>query len=321
MMQEPSLTNQGSDSTPEQTPPPRRHGGGGIVFPLILIFAGVVLLLNTTGALPWSVWGRLWVLWPVFLILTGLDILLARAPFPLRVLLGLAVAALVIGAGAYLILNRPAASEGGQDVQASWPREGVEQGNITVNAGIADLTIDALEDSKDLAQVDLRGNSYQVEPSFHTAGGTAYLKIVHPNINIPWTGSWNAPAQWHINLSPQVALTLEIDPGVGKSQLDLGSLQVEELQLNPGVGRVVVVLPGKVERGTVRIKGGVGGISIVIPEGVAARIQVNKGLGGVSIDTGRFRQSGDTYTSADYDTAQYRLDVNIDGGVGGIDIR
>ncbi len=321
MMQEPLSSNQGPGFAPEPAQPPRRHGGSGIAFPLILIFAGVMLLLNTTGALPWSSWGRLWVLWPVFLILIGLDILLAHTAFLLRLLLGLVVVAILIGAGFYLVVNQPALAEGGQQTQASWPREGVEQGDITIQPGIADLTVDTLEDSSDLAQVDLRGDRHKVEPSFRTSGGTAYLEVAYPNVSIPWLGTWNAKPQWQISLSPRVALNLQVDPGVGQSRLELSSLQVEELRLNAGVGGVDVTLPGKAERGTVQIKGGVGRLQVEIPEGVAARIHISKGLGGVSVDTSRFHQNGDTYLSPDYDTAQYRLDVDIEGGVGGIDIR
>ncbi len=54
----------------------RRRGGipvGGI----LLIFIGAVLLLQTLGVLPWSLWFTLWWFWPVILIIAGLLIIFA----------------------------------------------------------------------------------------------------------------------------------------------------------------------------------------------------------------------------------------------------
>lgn len=57
-------------------------GGGtrqvSLVGPLILIFLGIILLSNTLGYLGWSIWGQVWKLWPVVLILLGLDIIFGR---------------------------------------------------------------------------------------------------------------------------------------------------------------------------------------------------------------------------------------------------
>lgn len=50
----------------------------GIVGPLILIFLGIIFLTNTLGYLGWSIWGDIWKLWPVILILIGIDLILGR---------------------------------------------------------------------------------------------------------------------------------------------------------------------------------------------------------------------------------------------------
>ena len=50
----------------------------GIIFPLIIIAVGVILLLQNLGVLADNVWDNLWNLWPVILILIGLDSLLKR---------------------------------------------------------------------------------------------------------------------------------------------------------------------------------------------------------------------------------------------------
>lgn len=46
-----------------------------LVIPLLLIAAGIVLLLNTLGVLPWETWGEIGRFWPVVVIAFGLSIL------------------------------------------------------------------------------------------------------------------------------------------------------------------------------------------------------------------------------------------------------
>ena len=44
----------------------------------ILISAGVVLLFNTMDYLSWSVWFRIFSLWPVILVAIGIELLFKR---------------------------------------------------------------------------------------------------------------------------------------------------------------------------------------------------------------------------------------------------
>jgi len=50
----------------------------GLLLPTIIVAAGIVLLLNTTGVLSWSAWSELGRLWPVAVILFGLTLVWNR---------------------------------------------------------------------------------------------------------------------------------------------------------------------------------------------------------------------------------------------------
>lgn len=56
---------------------PRRRPGN-ILVPIILIVAGILLLLSNLGWLPPGFWATVLRLWPVILILIGLEIILSR---------------------------------------------------------------------------------------------------------------------------------------------------------------------------------------------------------------------------------------------------
>jgi len=52
-----------------------RRPAAGFVIPLVLVAAGVLLLLNTLGVLPWESWSEVGRFWPVLVIAVGLSIL------------------------------------------------------------------------------------------------------------------------------------------------------------------------------------------------------------------------------------------------------
>lgn len=53
----------------------RRHG---LTTAILLILIGLIFLLNNFGVLSWSVWGIIWKVWPLFLILVGLEMLVGK---------------------------------------------------------------------------------------------------------------------------------------------------------------------------------------------------------------------------------------------------
>jgi hypothetical protein len=54
---------------------------------------------------------------------------------------------------------------------------------------------------------------------------------------------------------------------------------------------------------------------------VAARIFVKSGLSGITVDQARFNRIGENYESPDYATAANKMEINVETGVGSVDIR
>lgn len=91
-----------------------------MILPLLLIVAGIIFLLNNFGILPWSVWSTLATLWPVILILFGLDIAIGRRGGALTgVLTVFVLAAVIVGAMVLGYATVPARSTTAQPVKAS----------------------------------------------------------------------------------------------------------------------------------------------------------------------------------------------------------
>lgn len=298
-----------------------RHG---LVWPVILIGAGVVLLLNNLGVLPWDIWQTLFGLWPVLLIAAGLDLLLGRHSSWGALLAALLV--LVVLAGAvWTGLTRAEQVTTFRTETISQALGEAKNADVEVNFGVGSLIIGALpEATGNLVEGTLAlAPGETVTPSFRRSGDTARYELKSHGT---WRGpfvqpgtAWPADKVWNLAFTRDVPLRLNVRPGVGRSVLDLSELTVTELELDGNVGQVNLTLPRR-GRAQITLDGGVGELVIGVPEGTAARIQVDAGLGGVVTD-GRFISAGRTYTTPAYAAATERIEVRVKGGIGRLTLR
>lgn len=55
------------------------YHSGGFAWGFFLILAGLLFLFNTLNILPWSVWNIVGRLWPIIIILIGVDVVFGRS--------------------------------------------------------------------------------------------------------------------------------------------------------------------------------------------------------------------------------------------------
>jgi hypothetical protein len=87
-----------------------------------------------------------------------------------------------------------------------------------------------------------------------------------------------------------------------------------------GVSSTSITLPARAGATRATVKAGVASVHLSIPAGVAARIVGQMGLGALNVDESRFPRHGKIYESPDYASATDRLDLNVEGGLGAIDV-
>jgi len=299
-----------------------------LVGPLILITVGVLLLLNQMGRLPWSVWGTLWRFWPVILILIGLEILVGTSRSVALYLVGLLVAIVVLGGviGYAIYRGGPAtAPRPATDTEiVSETMQDADRGQVTLKLGVGKLEIGSLSDSPNFVEGKIEYGRYSLraEKSFHVSNGRAELSLETRSQSIPfWMPGENVGERWDMKFTPRIPFELDIDSGVGQVGMDLSNLKVTRLELKAGVGQTTITFPAGAGLTQAWIKAGVGEVAVSIPDGVGTKIHVSKGLGSVNVESRRFRRSGDDYISTDYQTAENRLELEVQGGIGSITIR
>ena len=311
------------------SPRPRRRGG--VVGPLILIFIGAVFLLQNVGYLPPNFWVNLWRLWPLILVLVGIELLLAHR-IPWLAVAGLAGAVLVVGAVAINVNSQGQAAPSGVTTSTQTDLGGATQAAVTLRFGAGQLNVGPLDQAQpnQLASTTYTGPPPLAPQAQYSVsdGGAGLLEYQSsgrggPGGFVPFgDGGGSNSARMDLSLATGVLITsFNIQTGAADTHLDLSRLHVSELDMSVGAATTWLRFPEAAGITTAHISGGASTITLEIPEGVAAQIQHHGGLTTLNVDQTRFPQVSDSlYRSPDYASAQNKVDLNIETGVTTIQI-
>jgi hypothetical protein len=253
----------------------------------ILILLGGLLLLKSLGLLGnVDIWG---LLWPTFLILMGLRILLGR------------------------FWRTSARSE-----HANIPLEGAAQARVRLQHGAGRMTLRSGANATDLLEGDFGGG---LDVMTKHSGDQLTTSLSLPSQNFPFVWEPGYTLDWSINFNRDIPFALEVNTGASESRIDLNDLKVTELHLQTGASSTDITLPANAGFTRVSIESGAASVNIRIPQGVAARIRSQSGLAAVTVDSNRFPRIGDSNQSLDYDTAANKAEIHIQTGVGAVDVR
>jgi hypothetical protein len=299
-----------------------RSGYRSLFWPLVLIGVGVIALMGTMGVLTRANFVVLLRLWPVLVILVGIDILFGRRSPTIGALIGVGAVALIIG----LMLAGPSLGWV-DDVEVktgrfSEPIGEAASARVSLDLSSGPTEITALSDSNDLIDADL---TYTGEIEFEVRGDRdKAISLNERDADVLFGFEWFADdddeLRWDIGLSPQVPLDLEVDGGSGSLALDLRALQLTGLKLDVGSGAVDGSLPAAEGRYDARVDGGSGQCRLNIPGGADVDLRIDIGSGSFNVDIGadadvRLRVDGGSgrLTIDLPEDAAAQLDVREDG--------
>ena len=132
---------------------------------------------------------------------------------------------------------------------------------------------------------------------------------------LPWI---ERSSRWTVGVTVEVPLDLKVNAGASRTILDLSDVRLRSLDLQTGASETRVRLPKAAGSTTVKAQSGAASLTLEVPPGVAARIRTRMALGSTQIDQARFPASGNGYESTDYATAENRVEIDVQGGVGSL---
>jgi hypothetical protein len=307
----------------------RRPYRTSLVWPILLIGVGVYFLLINMNLLRPQAWIALVRLWPVALILIGVDILFGRRSL-IGSLFSSLIALVVVGGIIWLVMVGPEKVPGFawltavpevQSKNIQTPLGEVKTAEVTINWGTGVQKLNALPSgSQNLLEGDV---NYYDNLVFDVNTNKTFSTI---NLDTKFASSnflrleW-VDTDWAISLNPAVTYDLRMDTGSGQNNFDLSQLKLSNLVLDSGSGSARLDLPGGNYK--VAIDSGSGSLTISLPEDVGARIIYNHGSGHLGLPAVFKLESGEVgddgvWKTANFDSAAQQVSFVIDQGSGSI---
>ncbi len=287
----------------------RREGVAGSS---LVMGLGVVFLLGSLGYLELSVVGVLLYVWPLFLVAAGFDLLIGRRSWLLS-FLG-AILILVILAGALYGMQVSAQQRFTASESLNLPLEGAQQARISVDLGAGSLRLRAMPEPVALVMGSYPASRpVKAARNYQLEDGTAIVALEGVGDSYFFPSAVQA-YDWDLQLARDIPIDLTVDLGAGEAALDLERLNLGGLNVDLGLGLMRLVLPEE-SSFSGEVKGAVGQITILVPEGAGARIETDNGLTVVLAGDGIEKQ-GDVYFSLGYAGADYKISLKVSQAVG-----
>lgn len=277
-----------------------------LFWPILLVGIGIVWLLSNLGIIQHVNLGSILRLWPLLLVILGLDILFSRQ-YPW---VGAVVSLLaVVGIVAFLIASPSLGVGSGPTTKTETFTTPIGDANSVeydFDTASAPVFVSALDESGEeliVADITHRGTM-----RFDAAGTTSKtISLSESSDNNDWF-YWDFSfdsLKWDIALSPVVPTDLYLNGGSGSIEMDLSGLNLTSLRTDFGSGSSDVILPENTTPYQADIESGSGSVNIELPSDTSLILTLDAGSGSIDI-------------SVPSDTA-LRVEV-MDDGSGSLDI-
>ncbi len=216
---------------------------------------------------------------------------------------------------------------------------GADEVEVRIEITAGELTIDGGADA--LLEADFAYNVEELKPEVDFDGN--HLTVLTPDVGESGIRGFSEindyRYEWDLRLNNDVPMEMSVEIGAGFADLELSDLMLSTLDLQAGAGEVILDLSNNpslsrliVEAGVgeltidlsgvwednldVTIATGVGRLTLILPQDVGVRVDVEGGL--TNIDAHGFNRDGDRYVNDAFGESEITIRVNIQAGLGDI---
>lgn len=279
-------------------------------WPAVLILIGTFALLVNAGVISSDRLGLLADLWPVILIVIGLE-LLSRRALPGQSGDVAAVLIVLLAAGGAIAYVALAPNPGTTHTLDSSAAVGsLDHASLEIDAGSANVTVGgdkAVVNSSDLYQAHITYSGPKPQVSFDRSSGR--LKISQSSSGFAFQ-SRRFTVDVQINSNVQWKITS--NGGASTETFNLGGVPVGSMDINTGASREDITLGTPSGVVPITINGGALTVHIHRPPGSGASAAVSGGAVSLDFDGRQHHAIGNVQDSAGSGTDMYRIEV--DGG-------
>ena len=307
---------------------------------MILVMIGAIFLLNNFGYIHFH-WRNLIFMWPIFLVIGGVNLVFAHNRSPWATILKISV---VIGGFALILfgnfnnrgwwshatwhVNSDSDDNDGDDNDSDNGKvvKGSSSGEFTqpydASIKVARLNISGgantfrLNDTtNDLFKADTKQFHGRYELLGHKEDSIYVMDFSMKNNKGNWSwGSNNENNIADLALNTKPEWEINVQAGATDLNFDLSKYKLRELKLSGGAGQFVVKVGQPLESTNINVSTGASDVTIEVPENAACQIQSDTGLSSNTFDG--FTKNGDgDYETTNFDAAKNKMYIHISGGV------
>lgn len=308
---------------------------------LILLIVGTIILLSNLAIINFY-WRSVFNMWPIILIVIGVNLLVPRRGIGNTISIIVTVGALVFLAywgtmppksnwwsfskgNRMGVLDNSRTSRNGGVSQENFSFEytrPVRTAHLEIKGGAIAYEIDGTTEKLFEAQTRSTVGRHRVD-MVESEDSAAR----HVDINFLMTGNNNKgislgqhenSAKIRLNTNP--IWNVSLDFGAGAADFDLADFKIGELRIKGGASAVEVKLGAPMESSAVHVDAGVASVEIEIPKTAACRIITKSGLSSRNFQ-GFDKQTDGSYTTPGYENATAQYTIHLVGGLSAFEVK
>jgi len=195
--------------------------------------------------------------------------------------------------------------------------KGVERMRVNLELHAGELHVDG--GAHQLMEADFTYNvaAWKPQVRFDKSGFRSTLSVKQGGASASMGSTKN---EWRLRLSNQIPTDFSLQCGAGENKLNLGELDLRDVQVQIGAGRVELDLRGRQPKHdySVSIHGGVGEAVVHLPSDTGVVATASGGLGEVEVN-GLEKQGGE-WRSGSAGKGKSTIHLDVHGGIGKITI-
>ena len=188
---------------------------------------------------------------------------------------------------------------------------------VEINLGAGDLELSG--GAEKLMEADFTYNVARLKPEVEYKDGT--LTVRQPEVKgiSSLVGITDYRNEWGVRLNDGMPMDLSVNVGAGTGTLQLDGLSLSGLKVSFGAGTYTVDLSGDWARNLdVTIDAGAAFLTVRLPRDVGARVKIETGPH--TIEATGLTKDGDVYTNAAYGVSDVTLHIDLQSGIGTINL-
>jgi hypothetical protein len=256
-----------------------------LFWPIIFIGVGALYLMANLGLIEAVDFRQIWRLWPVFLVIAGINMLFGRNTRWLASMLSGLLALLVVA----FLFFAPTIMDTYQSAELtsetfSEPLDGAESANVSLDFDYGTIFVNALEDNTLLFAAEV---THDQEATYHSSGSDQRnIRLDLNQLGLSAFGSFldQANTEARVGLAAGVPTELKVDIGGGSAEMDLSDLDLERLTAGSGSGNLEAILPPG--NYPVKLSSGSGSITVQTGSGSELNLNVDVGSGRIVVELG-----------------------------------